>query len=71
MIRSQNRLELLTICREAIVLLLCNIYPACPLESNNTTSILILIFVSQTMLLLLLIKLKGDKSAAYHQSHMS
>ena len=37
MLRSQNRLELLTICRDAIVLELCNSYYPRPLESDNAT----------------------------------
>ena len=64
MLRSQNRLELLTISREAIVLPAVMQYntPSRAMVSDNTTLILILIFLSQLILKfksMLLIKLTG------------
>ena len=64
MLRSQNRLELLTICREAIVLLpLCN--P--PLESDNTTiNFNFDIFVTSYV-----IDQIDRRSKTYHHPHMT
>ena len=64
MLRSQNRLELLTISRKAIVLpaVMQHNTPSCAMVSDNTTLILILIFLSQLILKcksMLLIKLTG------------